>query len=78
MRPGSQTKPPEPSDLEALLRRPRVLATIGVSDHTFGRVLAAGTFPLPDLRIGRLTPWRPSTVWAWIDTESDRQRREVA
>lgn len=63
---------------EPLLRRDAVVSTLGISNRTFERMLSAGTFPGPDLRIGRLTLWRPSTVAAWIETETNRQRKEAA
>ena len=69
---------PSPRRPEPLLRRDAVVTTLGISPRTFERLLAAGILPGPDLRIGRLTLWRPSTVAAWIEAESNRRKREAA
>jgi hypothetical protein len=39
----------------------------GLSVRLFEREVSAGRAPLPDLRIGRRTCWRPSTVLSWLD-----------
>jgi len=67
--------PPEP---ERLLRPAQVAPTLGVSLSTFERMLASGMFPPPDIRIGRATLWRSSTVQTWIITEAARQAGRVA
>jgi predicted DNA-binding transcriptional regulator AlpA len=38
-------------------------------------MLSGGRFPRPDLRIGRLPKWKPSTVTAWIDAQSRKAVR---
>jgi predicted DNA-binding transcriptional regulator AlpA len=69
---------PAPPEQERLLRRAQVIPMLGISLSTFERMLAAGMFPPPDLRIGRATLWRSSTVQTWIVTEAARQAGRVA
>jgi predicted DNA-binding transcriptional regulator AlpA len=55
-----------------------VAPNLGISLSTFERMLAAGKFPPPDIRIGRSTLWRSTTVQNWIVTEAARQAGRVA
>ncbi len=64
-----------PSSSPGSLLRPKDVARrLNISIRTFERLLSAGKFFRPDLRIGRLTLWKPETVGRWIDDESARQR----
>lgn len=66
---GRQADPP-PSGMERLtlaLRMDQVAAALGVSRSTIERARAAGRFPPPDLRIGRMPLWRPETVRRWTE-----------
>ena len=70
--PPTHTPDPDPAPPEApapLLRARAVAHSLGVSGRTLERLLAAGRFPPPDLRLGRITLRRPATVRAWIDAE---------
>ena len=66
---------PEP---EHLLRPAQVAPILGISLSTFERMLAAAKFPPPDIRIGRATLWRSSTVQTWIVTEAAQQAGRTA
>lgn len=56
-----------------LMRRPEVLARIGLSSSTLYEMTAAGEFPAP-IRIGRkAVAWLESEVDAWIE-ERIKQR----
>ena len=59
---------------ERLLRPKDVTRRLNISSRTFERLLSAGSFPKPDLRIGRVTLWKPETLTFWIESESARQR----
>jgi predicted DNA-binding transcriptional regulator AlpA len=43
-----------------------IAAEMGVDVRTLRRWPAAGRFPPPDKKIGRVMRWRPSTVIAWF------------
>jgi predicted DNA-binding transcriptional regulator AlpA len=60
---------------ERLLRRQQVVDLLGVGLRTFERWLATRTFPKPDIRRGRIMLWKISTITAWIETESRKNRR---
>lgn len=63
-------------DVERMLRIGDVARTLGIARRTFERMLSAGTFPLHDLHLGRVKVWRPSTVQAWIESESQCQQQK--
>lgn len=52
--------------LEPLYDRVSVAAALGCKVRTIDRMIAAGEFPKPDLRVGRLPRWRQSTIAEWI------------
>lgn len=68
--------PQPPPDVERMLRIGEVAKILGIARRTFERMLSAGTFPTHDLNLGRIKVWRPSTVQAWIESESQRQRQK--
>jgi excisionase family DNA binding protein len=43
---------------------------LNVSRRLVERQRAAGKLPAPDLHIGKLPRWRPSTVRAWLDARA--------
>lgn len=52
---------------DRILRRPEVLARIGLSTSSLYEMMAQGRFPRP-MRIGRrAVGWKASVVDAWID-----------
>jgi predicted DNA-binding transcriptional regulator AlpA len=54
------------SEPDCLLRPMQIARMLCVSRSTFERMLAGGQFPPPEIRIGRATLWRLSTVQRWI------------
>lgn len=62
-------------NVERLLRIADVAEHLGIARRSFERMLSAGTFPSPDLSLGRVKVWRPSTVQAWIESETRRHQR---
>jgi predicted DNA-binding transcriptional regulator AlpA len=67
-----------PLGQDRLLRPAQIAPILGISLSTFERMLASGKFPPPEIRIGRATSWRASTVQNWIGTEVLRQSGKVA
>ena len=65
-----------PPDVERMLRIGEFAKILGIARRTFERMLSAGTFPTDDLSLGRIKVWRPSTVQAWIESESQRQQQK--
>jgi predicted DNA-binding transcriptional regulator AlpA len=57
------------------LRLDELAAALGISRRTLERERSAGRFPAPDLRIGKMPLWRPETIRAWIERESERSQR---
>jgi predicted DNA-binding transcriptional regulator AlpA len=59
---------PPADSIERLTYRLDELATaLGVSRRTLERARSAGRLPRPDLHIGRMPLWRPSTIRDWIE-----------
>jgi excisionase family DNA binding protein len=56
-----------PTALSPLVGYVELTATLGISRRAAERMVAAGTLPSPDVRIGRLVRWKPSTIQAWIN-----------
>ena len=54
------------------LRLDEIVDALGVSRRTLDRERSAGRFPRPDLRIGRMSLWRPETIRRWIDQGGGR------
>ncbi|MCZ2110506.1 MAG: helix-turn-helix domain-containing protein, partial [Dehalococcoidia bacterium] len=52
---------------EHLLSPREFQAFLGVSRRTFQSWRAGGKLPAPDLHIGRILRWRPSTVTNWLN-----------
>ena len=73
--PRTRLVPQSPPNVERMLRIGEVAKILGIGRRTFERMLAAGTFPIHDISLGRIKVWRPSTVQAWIESESQRQHR---
>ena len=42
---------------------------LGIAVRTLWRWIAAGTFPEPDVRRGRIVRWKRATVAAWVDSQ---------
>lgn len=59
---------------ERLLRPDDIAHRLHIAKRSFERLLSAGAFPRPDLRIGRVTLCKPVTLSRWIEDESARQR----
>ena len=60
-----------------LLTIASVSANLGIAARTIWRWVAAGTFPQPDLRQGRIVRWKRATVAAWIDEQATKERQDV-
>ena len=52
--------------IEKTLTREAVSAALGVTLETLRKWRAEGKFPPPDIRIGRIPRWHPSTIDAWV------------
>ena len=63
--------PAEPrtsAGVEALTyRMDQLPAALGVSRRTIEAERAAGRFPRPDLKIGRMPLWRRTTIERWLE-----------
>jgi hypothetical protein len=67
-RPRLVVADPGPSlALEPLLTLDDLLRVLVCDQRTIRRLRAAGKFPPPDLRVGRLPRWKPETVRRWIE-----------
>lgn len=53
--------------IEPLLSITDLAATLSVSRRNIERLRAAGKLPPPDMRIGRMSRWKPETIRLWID-----------
>lgn len=51
----------------ALLTREDLAALLGISPRGFDRLLATGFWPEPDVRLGRASRWRLTTVVRAVD-----------
>lgn len=49
------------------LRLDELAGALGVSRRTIERERAAGRFPRPDVRVGKVPLWRPETIRSWIE-----------
>ncbi len=43
----------------------------GIGIRTFRRWTADGTFPTPDIRVGKIQRWSKETLQNWIDEQKD-------
>lgn len=67
------TSPDASPIVERLAYRPEELAAaFGVSKRTLERERAAGRFPPPDCRIGRVPLWTPGTIRRWVEQQAKR------
>ena len=57
---------------ERILRRPEVLARLGIGQSTLYQWMAEGTFPRPVALGSKLVGWRESEVTAWIESRETR------
>jgi len=51
---------------EKLLRRPEVLALVGLRTSCIYKRMSLGSFPKPVQLGGRIVAWRASDIQAWI------------
>jgi len=63
----------EPAAPKMLLRVDPIAESLSISRRTLERLIAAGRFPKPDVRVGRMGLWRPETVRAWLDGQRGRR-----
>ncbi len=64
------TRPDDPNPISPArlaLRLDEIASLIGVSRRSVERERAAGRFPKPDLRVGRMPLWRPETIRRWVE-----------
>jgi predicted DNA-binding transcriptional regulator AlpA len=54
------------------LRLDEVAASLGVCRRAIERERAAGRFPLPDARLGKVPLWKPETIQAWLERSGRR------
>ena len=61
-----------------LMSRQDVLAALKISDRKLWEMQAElderTRFPGPDVKIGRVARWKPETVRAWIDRQSEPRK----
>ena len=65
---GKHISPASPASVEPLATIETWAAALVVSKPTIERMRNAKKIPPPDVMIGRLPRWRPSTVRAWIES----------
>jgi predicted DNA-binding transcriptional regulator AlpA len=53
--------------IEPLLKLDDLPEILGVCRRTVERMRSGGRFPKPDLTLGRMPRWKPSTIRTWID-----------
>jgi len=63
---------------ERLLRRPEVLARLGIGQSTLYDMMARGVFPRPVILGSKLAAWPESAVTAWIDGRRTRDGKTAA
>ena len=56
-----------------LLSLDDVSTALRISRRTAERMRSAGKLPAPDLRLGKLPRWRPSTIEDWISSQAGRR-----
>jgi predicted DNA-binding transcriptional regulator AlpA len=61
-------KPALSASIEPLATIESWAAALVVSVPTIERLRRAGKIPSPDVMIGRLPRWKPSTIRAWIES----------
>lgn len=59
--------PLPPPDLESMIDLAGIARVFGVGRRTVERWRAGGMLPPPDLAVGRVKRWRPSTVARWLE-----------
>jgi predicted DNA-binding transcriptional regulator AlpA len=69
-------KPSTQSTDRLALRLGELAKALGISRRTLERERSAGRFPMPDFKIGKAPLWRPGTVQAWIEEQSEAARKE--
>ena len=55
-----------PADIERMLGIDDMVEFLNCSRRCVERLRAAGKFPKPDIKIGRMPRWKPTTIRAWI------------
>lgn len=64
----------DPATTDRIIRKPEVVALVGLSDRSIDRREASGEFPRR-LRLGPGTVgWRLSAIRAWIDSRPTAQQ----
>jgi predicted DNA-binding transcriptional regulator AlpA len=66
-KPGARTKLPGVVPCDTFLRKPQVLALVGVSPSTLGRWIAKKRFPKGIELSARIVVWPLSVVLAWME-----------
>jgi predicted DNA-binding transcriptional regulator AlpA len=56
-----------PVGLEPLFSIDDVARTLSISRRGVERLRSSGKFPPPDLLVGKLPRWKPSTIRGWIE-----------
>ena len=67
MKPHNEVYAPS---IRPMLTLDDVAATLAISRRTAERLKSAGGLPRPDLHVGRMPRWKPSTIDKWIDGEA--------
>jgi predicted DNA-binding transcriptional regulator AlpA len=71
---GAPTAPAvPPPGAEKLIDRAAIIEALGISERNHIGMVAAGEYPAPDLKIGRLVRWRTATHNEWIDAASKKR-----
>lgn len=63
---------PLPAGALALLSKAQIAELIGICVRKLESMIAAGEYPKPDMRVGRLPRWRTETHNAWVGRTSPR------
>ena len=48
-------------------RKAELAGVLGISERSLEREVAAGRFPRPDRKVGRMPLWADSTVRRWLE-----------
>lgn len=57
-----------PLDGDRLLSARTLCQLLDTTDRTFRRWVSAGKFPRADIKVGRASRWKESTLKTWIDS----------
>ena len=65
-------RPRTPPIMRLASRLDEVASSVGISRRTLERLRAAGKFPRPDLKVGKLPLWSRETLATWMKEGGSR------